>query len=96
MYFLGVLGKLITDAEDVIVNLQVIGDLEGSKTLGDLTLGLAPFMGQLRTMIFENSNLKKEQVTQSLIEELEHIIQQGVAHKQTLKTAISVAKARRA
>ena len=92
----GVLGKLQTDAEDVVVDLQVRGCHEASKELGEKVETLAEFLNKIRTIISENGNLKKDEVKEELVEELECIIQQGLAHKTGMQEAIQTGRLTRA
>ena len=77
----GVLGKILQEAEDVEVDLQVRGEQEGAKDLAEHIKSLAEFLTKIRTTISENGNLKKDEVREELIEELENLIQQGLAHR---------------
>ena len=92
----GVLGKLQTEAEDVVVDLQVRGCHEASKELGEKVETLAEFLNKIRTIISENGNLKKDEVKEELVEELECIIQQGLAHKAGMQEAIQNGRLTRA
>jgi hypothetical protein len=88
----GVLGKLQTEAEDVVVDLQVRGCHLASKELGEKVETLADFLNKVRTIISENGNLKKDEVKEALVEELENIIQQGLAHRSGMQEAIQTGR----
>lgn len=91
----GVLGKILQEAEDVEVDLQVRGEQEGAKDLAEHIKSLAEFLTKIRTTISENGNLKKDEVREELIEELENLIQQGLAHRTGMNGAIQKARLRR-
>ena len=76
------------EAEDVVVDLSVRGFDAASKELGDQVETLAEFLNKIRTIISENGGLKKDEVKEDLVEELESIIQQGLAHKTGMQEAI--------
>jgi len=92
----GVLGRLQVEAEDVVVDLQVRGCDAASKELGEKVETLADFLNKIRTVISENGSLRKDEVKEELVEELECIIQQGLAHKAGMQEAIQKGRLTRA
>ena len=89
----GVLAKLLTEAEDLTVQLNVKGDSDASGILNDKVVVLRTFMDRLRTMLARCDSIKKEDITQSLLEDIEQVIAQGVAHKEGIRESIHKAKA---
>jgi hypothetical protein len=88
----GVLAKQLTEAEDLTVQLNVKGDSDASQVLNDQVVVLRGFMDRLRTMLARCNSIKKEDITQSLLEDVEQMIGAGVAHKEGIKAAIQKAK----
>ena len=80
------------NAEDLIAELSVKGAQDAAQVLGEKVEVLAEFMNKLRTQMAENSSLKKDELTESLIEEFELTIEQGLAHKTGTQEAIQEAK----
>lgn len=88
----GVLAKCLTEAEDLTVQLNVKGDSDASGVLNDQVVILRGFMDRLRTMMARCDSIKKEDITQSLLQDIEQMIGQGVAHKEGIKEALQKAK----
>ena len=88
----GVLAKLLTEAEDLTVQLNVKGDSDASGTLNDQVVVLRGFMDRLRTMMARCDSIKKEDITQMLLQDIEMMIGQGVSHKEGIREAIHKAK----
>lgn len=92
----GVLGKLNNDAEDLVVDLHVRGQTESCTVLSEKIEILATFLIKVRTCISEYGSKKKEDLKEEWIQQLEEVIQQGLAHRTGMQEYIQAARARRA
>lgn len=89
----GVLSKLQQQAMDVISDLDVKECKVASGQLSDKVLVLAQFVGTLRLMISKAANMDKQNIGDGIVEEMEQMIQEGLAHRTGMTEAIKEAKA---
>ena len=89
----GVLSKLQQEAMDIIVDLEVKKCKEGAEQLAAKTKVLAEFLGTLRMLISKAANMKKEDIEDAFILEMENTIEQGFAHRAGITESIKAGKA---
>jgi len=92
VFLKGALSKMLAEAEDTVVHLQVKGHQQYADELAAKVVVLAGFIGRLRTHMAKAAAWSKDEMTDDAAGELNDLVQEALTHKGAIQQCIKDAK----
>ena len=83
---------MMSEAQDVVVQLGVKGEKDESDALAQKVIHLADFLGRVGTMLARCETIKKDEVTPEILQDLADVVEQSMHHRNGAKDAIILGK----